>query len=167
MRSATLWWNKLSFLVGLMKGNKPSFVADIYSEKAYLSLVYREFKRSERSGHLCRILLIYYTNAQGRIVPFRSDIIDKTISALSSNCRDTDYIGWYRQGLILGVLLTALRPDSARDGCDSLKTRLVGSLHNALTFMDDHSIQIRVLDQDELTAFNPSGHPARFPVSKD
>lgn len=95
-------------------------------------------------------------------MPFGSKLADKTLSLLSSSCRDTDYIGWYRQGRILGVLLTVVRPDSAREGCATLKTHLVDRLREALTFTDDHSLQICVLELRELAAFNASDHPVSF-----
>lgn len=100
-------------------------------------------------------------------MPFRSDLADKTVSVLSSSCRDTDYIGWYRQGRILGVLLTALRQDSAGDECDNLKARVVNHLRGTLTFTDDHSLQIRMLELCELTAFNASDHSIPSLGSKD
>ena len=159
MRLATLWQNKLSSLLRLIKGNKSFFPADIYSETAYHNFIHRESKRSERSGHLCRILLVYRTNAQGSVVPFGAELADKAMSVLFSSCRDTDYIGWYRQGLIMGVLVTAIGRDSAREGCDNLKTRLVGKLRGAFTLTNDHPFQIRVLEQSELNAINASDDP--------
>lgn len=167
MHSETLWRDKLSLWLGLPKRNKSSSSVVVYSEAVYCNLVRSESKRSERSGHLCRILLVYRTNTQGLIVPLGSELADKTISVLSSGCRDTDYVGWYRQGQIVGVLLTVLRPYSARDGCDSLKARLVDSLRGTLTFIDDHFLQIHLLEPGELTAFNASNHPTSFPGSKD
>ena len=167
MRSATRWRDKLSFLLGLTKGYRSTSSANVYPETIYCDLVHRESKRSERSGHLCRILLVYRTNAQGQVVPFDSELADKTISVLSSSCRDTDYIGWYRQGRILGVLLTALRPDSTGEGCDNLTTRLVDGIRSARTFTDDLSLQIRMLELRELAAFNASDHSAPSPGSTD
>ncbi|BFU93454.1 MAG: hypothetical protein NTNFB02_01760 [Nitrospira sp.] len=140
--------NLLAFLLGLMRGNKSSSSADIYSETVYRDLVHREFKRSERAGQLCQILLVYRTNVQGLIVPLGSELAGKAISLLSMSVRDTDYIGWYRHGRIIGVLLTTVRTGSARDGRDSLKTRLEDSLHGGLTLMNGHSLQIHALEQD-------------------
>jgi hypothetical protein len=88
------------------------------------------------------------------------------ILVLFMSVRDTDYIGWYRQSRILGILLTALRPDSAREGLDSLKTRLMDRLRRALTLTRGQSLQIRVLEAGEITAFTVSDHPAQFPISK-
>lgn len=167
MRSAILWWEKLSFLLGLMKGNKTSFVLNIHSETAYGALVHRECQRSKRSGHLCRILLIYRTNAQGLVVPLGPELIYKTTSVLSSNCRDTDYIGWHRHGIILGLLVTTLKPDFVNNACDKLKTRLVERLCGVMAFTDDQSLQIRVLQPGELTIFNASDNPASSTVFKN
>ncbi|HWG96928.1 MAG TPA: hypothetical protein VN647_07575, partial [Nitrospira sp.] len=154
-------------LLGLTKGHRSTSSANVYPETIYGDLVHRESKRSERSGHLCRILLVYHTSEQGRVAPFGSELADKAISVLSIRCRDTDYIGWYRQGRILGILITTLRPDSVRDGYDNLKARVVDSLRGILTFTDDHSLQIRMLELSELTAFNASDHSASSPGSKD
>lgn len=99
-------------------------------------------------------------------MPFESELVDRAVSVLSVGCRDTDYIGWYRQGRILGVLLTALRSDSAGESCGRLKT-VEDRVRGVLTFPDDHSFQVHVLEQSELTAMDPADHPASSPGSKD
>jgi hypothetical protein len=167
MRSATRWRNKLSSWLGLTKNKQSASSVIVYSEPVYQDLIHREFKRSERSGHRCRILLIYRTNTQKRAVPFRSELADKTISVLSGTCRDTDYIGWYREGWILGVLLTALRPDSGGDGCDRVMARLMENLGGGVSSTDGHSLQIRMLEQSDLTTSNAVDHSVPFAGSKD
>lgn len=159
MLSITPWRDRFFSLFGLMKGQDSSVPVDIHPETVYRVLVHREIKRSARSGQLCRILVIYHTDARGRVVPFSSKLADRTLSVLTGSCRDTDYIGWYRQGLVVGVLLTALRSDSSREGYDNLETRVVDRLRGVVTFTDDHSLQIRVLQESELTTFNVVGHP--------
>ncbi len=167
MSSSTLWRDKLSLLLGLMKGNKSSYPTDIYSETDYRDLVRRESKRSERSGHLCWILLVYRTNAQGLIVSMGPELAEKTISALSGTVRATDHVGWYRQGQMLGVLLTTLKPDSAGDGCEKLKSLLLDRLRGALTLTDGCSLQVRMIEQDELSVLHAVAHPEPFLGSND
>ena len=162
-----MWRDRLSLLFALMKGDKSSSSANVYSETEYRDLVHGELKRSERSDHPRRILLIYCTNAQRFILPFGAEVAGKMISVLSMSIRDTDYIGWYRQGHIVGILLTALRPPSAADGCESLKTRLMDRLREILPFTEDYALHIRVFDQGELAAFNESDLPSQFPGSKE
>ncbi|MBX3300771.1 MAG: hypothetical protein KF693_01005 [Nitrospira sp.] len=146
---------------------KSSVPVGVFPEKVFRHLADREFKRSERSGHSFRILLVYRHETQRLGVLLDAELLDKTISVLSRCCRDTDYIGWYRQDRILGVLLTALHPDFAKDGCEKLKSRLLTGLRDARTFPDGYSLQVRVLQQEELTAFNAYDNPTPFPGSKD
>jgi hypothetical protein len=167
MRSATLWRDKFSLLLGLAKGNKSASLAPVYSEMPYRALINRESKRSERSGYFCRILLVYCTDKQGLVMPFGAEPGDKTILVLSSNSRDTDYIGWYRQDHILGILLTTIRRDSIVDGCEDIKARFVHSIRGALTVRDDHSLHICLLKPDELGAFTVSDQPAPSPDSTE
>jgi hypothetical protein len=167
MRSATLWRDKLFLRLGLGKRHNSFPPADVYSETDYRDLIRRESKRSAQSGHLCWILLVYCTNVQELVVTLESELAGKMISVLSMSIRDTDYVGWYRQGRILGVLLTALQPESARDGCDTLKVRLADCLRDLRISADDHFVQIRVFEPGELTAFNAFDDPAPLPGSKD
>ena len=167
MSSVTLWRDRLLSLLGLRKSNRSTSPANVYSETLYRDLVHRESKRSARSGHLCRIVVVYHTNAQGRVAPFGSDLAEKTISVLSSRCRDTDYIGWYQQGRVVGILLTALRPDSSREGYDNLKARVVDRLRGVVFSTEDNSLQIRVLEESDLTTFNAADHPVSSSGSKN
>lgn len=162
-----LWWDKFACLLGWVRGNRASFSAGIYSETAYRDLVHREFKRSERAGHVCRMLLVYRTDRHGLIEPLDRKFSDRTIRLLSKNYRDTDYVGWYRHGRILGVLLMDLLPDSANYGCEKLKSRLLAGLRDARPVTSDDSLEVRVLEPGELTAFNASDDAASFPSSKD
>ncbi len=167
MRALTHWLGTFSLLPRLPKRTTSSTVKSLYPEEVFHGLMHSETARSARSGHPCRILLVYCTNAEGLVVPMESELADKAISVLSVSVRDTDYIGWYRQGRILGVLLTDLLPDSAGEGCDKLKTRLADGLRSVLVSTDARLLQIRVLNPGELSTFNPSGHSPTSPVLKD
>lgn len=154
------------FLLGLTKRAKSSTPGGVYSEEVFRSFVDSESIRSKRSGQLCRILLVYRTDAQGVIVPIKQEIATKAIALLSTSLRATDYIGWYREKYILGAILTTLQPNSVVDGYHNLKTRLADRLCGLGIFTDDHSLQIRVIEQSEFTAFNASVHPASSPGFK-
>ena len=100
-------------------------------------------------------------------MPLGAESGDKTILVLSGNSRETDYIGWYRQDHILGVLLTTIRRDSIVDGCEEIKARLVRSIRGALTVREDHSLHICLLKPDELGAFTVSDQSAPSPDLTD
>lgn len=150
-----------------MRDTKSSGSVGVYQEGSFRNLVLSESKRSERSGHLCRILLVYRTNPQGLVMPLGDELADKTFSLLSRSCRDTDYVGWYRQDRIIAVLMTILQRDSAVHGCKTLQARLLDRLRGVFSPANVHSLQMHGLDPGELTTFNPLDNPPSCPVSEN
>jgi len=167
MRSVNLWRDRLSSLLGLAKRAKSETPGGVYPEAVFRSLVQNESMRSKRSGQLWRILLVYRTDPQGGIVPMEQELAMKAMALLSTSLRATDYIGWYRKEYILASILTAFKPDSGVDGCNNLKIRLTDRFRGSRTFTADHSLQLRVIEQDELTASKVYDHPASSLASKD
>ena len=71
-------------------------------------------------------LLMYSTDAHGRIVSIDSRLAKAVMAASSRSLRETDYIGWYRDGRILGAVLTVLVQETMAEVSTHLKPRLVG-----------------------------------------
>ena len=168
MRMKIRWWKNSSLLVAFgmvvklghvfmttlavrrLNGRRNGAQNGIYREEAFRYLSESESKRSMRSGHLCRILLVYCTNAEGAIVPLEPNFANIVLAALSRNLRDTDYIGWYREGRILGGVLTLLGRESVVDGCTRLRMSLVENLRSELGLETSRSVQIRLYQHDEI-----------------
>ena len=87
----------------------------LYNEQALRLLLFSESKRSDRSGRSFKILLIYSTDKQELIVQMDRHVADTVVQTLLRTLRETDYIGWYLEGRIVGGVLTALEHDSAVD----------------------------------------------------
>lgn len=79
-----------------------------HNEHAFHYLLSNESKRSERSGRSFQVLLAYLTAPNGSLEKMGSHLASQMLLALSRSLRETDYIGWYRNGQILGGVLTAL-----------------------------------------------------------
>ena len=120
-----------------MKGRASLSQSGAYNQEAFRSLLESESKRCERSGHFCQILLLYWTDAQGSIVQIRS-------------LRDTDYIGWYRDGRVIGAVLTVLAQDSMAQLFTHLQPRLAEHIRGKLGVEEISRLQIRVCRQYEL-----------------
>lgn len=150
MRLAAPWRDKFYYLLRLVKSHRSCTQNQIYSEFVYCNLVRTEWKRSVRSGLLCRIVLFYWTDAQGQIVPLEPECVGNAIAKLSMSVRATDYIGWYRQGRVVGVLLTTIRPGALGDEGDRVRARLADRLHDSLIPTDGYSLYTRVFEPDEL-----------------
>ena len=84
----------------------------MYNEETFKYLITSESKRSVRSGYSFNILLIYSTDKQGLIVQMDRDVADTVVSALFRTLRGTDYIGWCREGHIIGGVLTVVEQSS-------------------------------------------------------
>ena len=121
-----------------------------YNQEAFRYLLESESKRSERSGRFCQILLVYWTDAEGEIVQMDSHVAKRVILAASRSLRETDYIGWYRDGRIIGGVLTVLVQESMAQVASHLQKRLAEILQSELSIEESRRLQIRVCQHHEL-----------------
>ena len=122
----------------------------VYNREAFLYLLESESKRSERSGHLCQLLLVYWIDVEGRIVQMDSNVARTVMSALSRSLRDTDYIGWYHEGRIVGAVLTVLAQESMAQVSTHLQPRVLEIIRAELGVEKTSHLQIRVCQHHEL-----------------
>jgi len=122
----------------------------VYNQEAFRYLLESESKRSERSGRFCQILLVHWTDAEGRIVQMDSHAAKRVIVAASRSLRETDYIGWYRDGRIIGAVLTVLVKESMAQVASHLQKRLAEVLQSELSIEESRRFQIRVCQHHEL-----------------
>ena len=123
---------------------------DPYDQEAFRYLLESESKRSERSGRFCQILLVYWTDVEGRIVQMDSHVTKTVMAALPRGIRETDYIGWYHDGCIVGAVLTGLVQGSKGQVVSHLQKRLEEVLQSDLSIEKSRCLQIRVCLHDEL-----------------
>jgi len=122
----------------------------VYNQEAFRCLLESESKRSERSGRFCQILLMYWTDVQGRIVLMDSHVVKTVLASLSRSLRETDYIGWYRDGRIVGAVLTVLAEESMAQVASHLQKRLAEILQSELSIEENLRLRIRVCLPNEL-----------------
>lgn len=127
----------------------------MYSEQAFQYLLASESKRSERSGYFFNILLIYSTDKQGLIVQMDRDMADTAVMALFRTLRETDHIGWYREGRIVGGVLTVLGQDSAVEVTVRLQQRLMETLGVDVSVEKNSRLQIRICQHHALEGIEP------------
>jgi len=121
-----------------------------YNQEAFRYLLESESKRSKRSGHFCKILLLYWTDVQGRIVQMDSHVAKTVMAVIPRSLRETDYIGWYRDGRIVGAVLTVLVQESMAQVASHLQERLAEVLQSELSIEASCRLQIRVCQHHEL-----------------
>ncbi len=77
------------------------------------------------------------------------DVAKIVIAAASRSFRETDYIGWYREGRIVGAVLTVLTQESMALVPTQLQPRLVECLRAKLGIEEFSRLQIRVCEPHE------------------
>lgn len=122
----------------------------IFHEEAFRYLLEAESRRAKRSGHGYHILLVYRTDMHGAVAQMDSDIASGVLDALTRSLRETDYIGWYREGRIAGGVLTVVGQDSVGDVHDRVHRRLKEILQANVGGDKNGHFQIRLCRQHEL-----------------
>jgi hypothetical protein len=150
MKSAFLNVFSASRLSEAVKGVASFSQNSAYNQETFRHLLENESKRSERSGHFCQILLVYWMDAQGRIGQMDRDVAMTVMAVLPRSLRETDYIGWYRDGRIAGAVLTVLAQESMAQVTSYLQKRLAEVLQSELSIEDSRRLQIRVCQHHEL-----------------
>jgi hypothetical protein len=127
-----------------IKGTTSLSESGAYDQETFRYLLAKESKRSERSGRFCQIFLVYRTDAQGRITQMDSPVAKTVIAAASCSFRETDYIGWYRDGCVVGAALTVLAQESMALVSTKIQPRLADCLRAKLGIEEFSRMQIRV-----------------------
>ena len=120
-----------------------------YSEATFRYLLKSEFHRSQRSGLAHYLLLLYQVTPEGRITSIPARVIGSVESVLCRCLRETDYIGWYRDGRVMGGVLTAMGKESGAEQIESLRARIIDSLRNELGDKEGGGLQVQICSSDE------------------
>jgi exopolysaccharide biosynthesis polyprenyl glycosylphosphotransferase len=77
---------------------------ELLAEDLFRRMLCLERKRAERSG---RCVLLMVVDAMRVLLAAQSTkVLSRIVSAASAATRDTDLVGWYEEGFVLGVLFT-------------------------------------------------------------
>lgn len=85
-------------------GNTPSRM--LLNEDAFVSMLYLERRRAERASNRFVLVLVDVSRIMGN--PSNERTVQSLTKSLTEATRETDIIGWYAQGSILGVIGTEL-----------------------------------------------------------
>jgi hypothetical protein len=85
-----------------------------YDEETFLYFLTMERARAGRSKQRLQLLLATLESVPGQPVPIPPTSAARLFKALRMLLRDTDIMGWYRQDLVAGAILSA-RADTPED----------------------------------------------------
>jgi lipopolysaccharide/colanic/teichoic acid biosynthesis glycosyltransferase len=100
-------------------------------EETFRRTIAIERKRTERSTTPFLLMLLELTNHES--LEKNKATLDTIVSALMASSRDTDIVGWYTQGAIVGVMFTGLIGNDRTSIADMIINRVSATLLDELT----------------------------------
>jgi hypothetical protein len=115
-----------------------------YSEEAFQYFLEIERKRSERSNRPFLLMLIDFQRNRGSAPPLDAVTESSLFSGLSLCLRETDFMGWYREGRLAGAVLTQHSQPDGNDLSEVVRQRIGDELEKHFAFDLARSLQVRV-----------------------
>jgi len=122
-----------------VQGTRTAAVAaseHVVDEHHFVRMLRVERKRTERSGKPFMLMLV-----EAEELFDSPEAMDEVVNALQSSTRETDSLGWYQTGSILGVLFTELGT-SDQAVLETIVDKVAGALREQLDI--EHANQITV-----------------------
>lgn len=136
---------------------------EFFNQEAFHRVISRERRRTERSRKPFLLMLL----DMGDHLPFETTEknLIKLQAALSVSTRDTDVVGWYESGRILGVMFTEICLEDRKTIVSTMITRLSEILRNNLTLeqFSRVSIAFHVFPEDWDTESRKPSNPVFYP----
>jgi hypothetical protein len=117
-----------------------------YNEEAFRYFLEIERKRSEASGRPFLLLLVDLVSQSGFDAAPGIDhtTADRVLSALAVSLRETDFVGWYREGRAIGGVLSQHSETAGAGLSDVVARRVTKSLGDRLPSHISPKLQVRV-----------------------
>jgi hypothetical protein len=114
-------------------------------EDAFQYFLDLERARAGRSNHPLRLLFATIESAPGKPAPIPAPKAARLFQGMRESLRETDVVGWYRQGRVAGAVLTS-RPDAQGSGMSELIEQRVGDgLRQGLPAKIASGLRVRVV----------------------
>ena len=115
-----------------------------YNEETFQLFLAIERKRSERSNRSFLLLLLDLKKQPGADVDIAPLVAARLFSGLTLCLRETDFVGWYREGRVVGAVLTQFEDAPGPEIAHVIGQRLRGALRGGLPSDPLHRLQVRV-----------------------
>lgn len=104
---------------------------ELLQEEAFHSMLALERRRAERSRDPFVLMLVDLG------APFKPDLAQRMMAQVASiilkTTRDTDLVGWYHKGHIVGAIFTELNPEYLETITEVLRSKIAGALRRQLS----------------------------------
>ena len=101
---------------------------DIFTEDVFQAMLTRERRRAERSRKPFVLMLLDAHRENG----LADKILRQALAAIGSATRQTDVVGWYKQGAIVGAIFTELGNEEIGGIAEALKAKVRSCIGESL-----------------------------------
>jgi hypothetical protein len=116
-----------------------------YDEDAFLYFLDIERARAGRANLPLQMLFATFEPEPGKPVPIPASDATRLFEGMTDTLRDTDVVGWYRQGSVAGAVLGA-RPDARGSEMSGVIEQRVGEgLRRRVPAKVARSLRVRVV----------------------
>ena len=113
---------------------------ELLPQGIFMKMLHVEQKRTERSRRRFVLLLLSSRSLLGH--GEKKSTYKRVLSALASSTRETDSMGWYRDGSVVGVIFTEIAPADCRGVADSLLHKVSAALSDILSLEEIKQISL-------------------------
>ena len=117
---------------------------DAYNEEAFRYLLTVERKRFAHSSRPFVLVLVDLEQGSGQPDRMDSAVSAKVFAGLARSLRETDVIGWYHEGRVVGVVLTHLGDAPMADVSRQMAERLTRILRHDLPESISRRLKVRL-----------------------
>jgi hypothetical protein len=118
-----------------------------YDEETFRYFLAIEQARAARANHPLRLLLASLEASPGQTVAFPKTGAVRLFDALRLALRDTDVMGWYRQGHVAGAVLTVPVVQSSGELSEHLERRIGEEVRRRMPSNLARLVRVRVINR--------------------
>lgn len=135
----------------------PEGCGPVYNEEAFRYFLQVERKRASRSNSRFLLLLVDLKRDERQSAGFDSATSAKLFASMLPCLRETDFIGWYRQGRVASAVLTQVGDPLGSDVSNLVACRLREALGQSLPPHVCNRLQVRVYQVPASTGVRRQG----------
>jgi len=123
-----------------------------YNEDAFRYFLDMERRRAELAGRPLLLLLVDFKKPEQGDTPIPSVTADRLFVALAACLRDTDFVGWYHEGRVIGAVLTQDTESPDTGVVDMVARRVTETLNTSLPASLSVRVQVRIYHLPSIAA---------------
>src|SRR5262249_35144655 len=122
----------------------PRGFGPVYNEEAFRYFLQIERKRASRSNSRFLLLLVDLKRDERQNASFDDATSVKLFAAMLPSLRETDFIGWYRQGRVASAVLTQVGDTPGVEVSNLVASRVREAVSQSLSPSISKRLQVRV-----------------------